>query len=348
MNRKRTLVAVMLVSSITFGCGGPQLGTLEPGARSSLRQRAIKCLEGAAFGESGSLRMQSLEAFGKVAPKEGIDTKAIPANIESEYPGASFAALMAAGESESKSLVELVRTRSESGNDHVRIAALFALHEFGERGRTAELATYLLEDPDPAVRSNAALAIGRLRDPAMMPILTRAMARERDSQPKMQIREALAMLGDKDAIKHLMFVARSAIPQDATIALMMLANAGVPEAEELFWLRMADGEFPEVRVAALRGLGLLGKREAMKPAIQYLYFNSPNRSAPNDPPEQQINRIRGMAALALEGLAAPEALKPLEQAFDQPGQTEYVRVAVARAIIKTIDTMSGRLPRRGN
>ena len=334
--------AVLLTVGLT-GCSQPaELGVIDATQRRTFRQAAVKCLEEAAFSRSPALRMQSLEAFGTVAPKEGNELKAIPLNIENAYAGASFAALMAAGESNSKQLVELTRTRAEASDKNVRVAALYALHQFGDRRRTGELAVYLLEDSDEIVRANAALVLGRLRDPSMMRVLRKAQAKEKKEQPLFQILEALAALGDEKAIARLLFVGRSAIPQDATIALTMLANAEVKDAEELFWLRIKDGELPEVRVAATRGLAVLGKRQALEPAIGYLFFSSPDRSAPNDPPQQQIDRIRGIAALALEALADPQALQPLQKAFETPGQSDYVRVAIARAAIRTIDRMSNR------
>jgi len=333
----------VLIGIMVTGCSQPpEMGVIDTNHRRAFRQAAVKCLEDAAFSRSPSLRMQSLEAFGKVAPKEGNELKAIPLNIENAYPGASFAALLAAGESNSKQLIELARTRSEANDKNVRAAALFALHQFGERRRTGELAVLLLEDSDETVRANAALVLGRLKDPKMKPILRKALSREKKQKPLFQILEALAALGDEKAIARLLFVGRSAEPQEATIALTMLATANVQAAEELFWLRMSDGEFPEVRAAAVRGLAVLGKREALEPAIRYLFFNDPDRSAPNDPPQQQIDRIRGIAALSLEALADARALKPLQEAFDAVGQSDYVRVAIARAAIRTIDRMSGR------
>lgn len=327
---------------LATGCNNANTGVsgvLPPGERSTFRGDCLKFMEDAAFSREPALRMQAIEAFAAVAPKEGIQRKAIPLNIENKYPGIIFAALMAAGETDSRQYEELARTRSESQDKNVRVAALFALHQFGARARTGELANLLINDPDEAVRANAALAIGRMGDPRMIKVLREALSRERHELPKFQILEALAILGDEKAIERLMFIGRSAIPQDAGIALMMLANAKAKEAEDLFWIRLSDSDIPEVRVLAIRGLAGLGRRDVLKEAVSYLFFDSPDRSIPHDPPEQQIKRIRGIAALALEQLAAPESLEALRKAFYASGQSDYVKLAVSRAAIRTTNGM---------
>ncbi|HPF38239.1 MAG TPA: HEAT repeat domain-containing protein [Phycisphaerae bacterium] len=310
--------------------------------QAGFRGDCLRFMEDCAFSHEPSLRMQAIEAFAQVAPKEGVQRKAIPLNIENKYSGIVFASLMATGEMEASQFEQLVRTRAESQDKNVRIAAIFALYRLGDRSRINELGQFLLADPDDTVRANAALAVGRMRDPRMIKVLREALRNEKKESPRMQILEALAILGDEKAIERLMFVGRSAIPQDAAIALMMLANARSRDAEELFWVRLRDSRIPEVRILAIRGLAGLGKRDVLPLAIEYLSFNDPDRHIPHDPPEQQIKRIRGIAALALEELGVPEGLEPLRRAFFASGQPDYVRLAIARAAVRTID----QTPRR--
>ena len=340
--RCRPVGALLLLAAGSPGCIGPgSPGVLPARDRTEFRSQCIKFMESCAFSREPALRMQALEAFKAVAPEEGNRLKAIPLNIENAYSGVSFAGLMAAGETGSRQYVDLVRTRAESQDKNVRIAALFALHQFGDPRRTGELAEFLISDPDEAVRANAAVALGRTGDRRMARVLKEALRREKTEVARVQILEALAMLGDDAAIQRLMFIGRSAIPHDAAIALMMLGNARVKQAESLFWVRFQDADFPEVRALAIRGLAALGNRDMLKPAIEHLGFNEPKPGLEHDPPQQQIARVRGIAALALEALAMPEALQPLERAFDAPGQSEYVRLAIARAAVKTIDAMGG-------
>lgn len=349
-NNKRLgipLTALLLAAAWlpgVVGCGDPasHVGVLPSNERFTFRSDCLKQMENSAFSREPALRMQAIEAFGEVAPEEAVKRKVFELNLDNEYPGVVFASLMAVGQTQSRQYIEKARTRAESQNKNIRVAALFALHQMGDTSRTNELGQLLLADPDETVRANAALAIGRTKDPRMIKPLRLALAREHNELPKMQILEALAFLGDDKAIERLMFVGRSAIPQDAGIALMMLANARRSEAEDLFYIRLHDADVPEVRALAIRGLAHLGKREVMPMAIEYLFFNQPKSDIPQDPPEQQIKRIRGIAALALEQLGAPEALEPLKKAFYQKGQSDYVKLAVARAAVGILNHVTGR------
>ena len=96
-------------------------------------------------------------------------------------------------------------------------------------------------------------------------------------------------------------------------------------------------DFPEVRLQAARGLALLGYNDGLDLALKYIFFRSPYRVTANDPARQQIARVRGLAALALEAMADPSALGALKRAFEASGQSVYVRIAIARAAIRTID-----------
>ncbi|MBK8269260.1 MAG: HEAT repeat domain-containing protein [Planctomycetes bacterium] len=244
---------------------------------------------------------------------------------------------MAAGEIGATYLVDMVRTRAEHANPHVRLAAIFALHKFGDTSRTSEIANALLNHKDAKVRANAAFILGRIGGKQQIKLLKTALRREKKDLPKMQILEALATIGDRYATERLIFEGYSEVPQQSAVALMMLANAKADMAEEIFWFRMQSSKWPEIQLQAVRGLARLGQPQGRAYAIKALSFNSPVDDNPKDPPQQQISRVRGLAALALESVGDPEALPALKRAFDQPGQSNYVRIAVARAAIRTIN-----------
>ncbi|MCG8408359.1 MAG: HEAT repeat domain-containing protein [Phycisphaerales bacterium] len=325
------------------GCAGPKLEPLPQQQHNRFRAMAIKTLEDAAFGDSPTLRMQAIEAFKEVAPIEGMERLAIPLNIENDYPGASFAALMAIGEARPKDLIserllDAIRTRAESQNKLVRMAAIFALHRLGDPSRTSELSLLLLDDPDARIRANAALVIGRLGGKEHIKLLRVALNREKKSAAKLQILESLAVMEDEHAIRRLIFHGYSKYADQATLALMMLAGTKSQEAEELFWHRFRmDSDFPEIRLQAARGLAALGHDEGRNLALKHLFFSSPKHVTKDDPTHRQVERVRALAALALEAIADPEVLGTLKQAFETQGQSEYVRIAVARAAIRTID-----------
>jgi HEAT repeat protein len=317
---------------------------LPPGEEAQLRVAAVQVLRECAFSDEPILRMHAIEAFQDVAPREGLDC--IAANIENGYSGASFAALMALGTIRNADFVEQIRIRAEDADPSVAIAALFALHRLGDQSRTGELSEYLLNNRDARIRANAALVLGRLGEPNMVKLLQIALRQEKKISPKLQILEALATYENRHAVERLMAYSYDPRPDVAAIALNFLANANSEPAEDLFLYRLRSADFPEIKLEAARGLGRLGRDDGLDLALAFLRFNSPDQNRPNDPPEQQITRIRQLAALALEAIGSPQALGPLKDALGVPGQPADVRLASARAAIRIIDLHGGRSPPR--
>ncbi len=323
---------------LTSGCFGSLRGSLPEREQNSFRSAALDFLKKSAYSDEPVVRMQAIEAMQEIAPREGL--KDIEGNIDNGYAGVSFAALMAVGTLKEAEVIERIRTRAEDSDASVKIAAIFALHRLGDQNRTGELSELLLKHRDARVRANAALAIGRLGEPGSARVLHTALKREQKDAVKMQILEALAMLGDSEAIERLRFYGYSAVPDQSALALMLLANAGATEAEELFRYRLGFADQPEIKLQAARGLGKLGHDDGLDLSLAYLFFNSPDRNRKNDPPEQQITRIRALAALALEAIGSPLALGALRRAFDHEGQPELVRLAIARAALAIMDRTS--------
>ncbi len=326
----------------------PEPAPLDVQDQSRFRVMSLQTLREAAFSDDPVLRMQAMEAIQEVASVDAASC--VAENLDNGYAGVSFAALMALGEmrratadgatrlavAENNRLLQRVRTLAEDRDPNVRIAALFALHAMGDAGRTKELADFLLRNTDARVRANAALAIGRLRDASSINLLHQALKREKKDAVKMQILEALASLGDSHGIERLKFYGFSAVPDQAALALMCLANSRILDAEEMFRIRLRDSDYPEIRLQAARGLGRLGFEDGLATAVRELYFNRPRRGVANDPPQQQIARVRALAALALEAIGNPDALGPLWDAFNKPDQSPYVRLAISRAALRLI------------
>lgn len=337
------VLAVSLLFLCCSGCVQSLRRSLPPDEECQFRLAAIQLLKESAFSDEPVIRMHAIEALQEVAPAEGLSC--IEANIENGYPGVSFAALMAVGSLRGAEFLERIRIRAEHTDPNVVIGALFALHRIGDQKRTSELSDYLLNHRDARVRANAAVAIGRLGEPKSVKLLRIALEKEKKIAPKLQILEALAMYEDRHAIDRLIAYSYDPRPDVAALALQCLANAGCERAEDLFVYRLHSTGYPEAKLQAARGLGGLGRDDGLDLALAYLCFNSPERGRSNDPPEQQIARVRALAALALESIGSPLALEPLSDAFHHSGQDHDVRLAIARAAIRIIDRR-GRPPAR--
>lgn len=333
--RPHMCLPIAATLALASGCVAPQRRALSPGESRDFRAEAVETLKQAAAGDDAVLRMQAIEAFQEVAIQEG--SPSIARNVGNGHPGVCFAALMAVGTLRDTRQIETVRALAEDSDPNVRIGALFALHRMGDKRRTSELGEYLLNDRDARIRANAALAIGRLGEPSSAKVLERALHREKKDAVKLQILEGLAILGNRQATERLIFSAYSAVPDQAALALMLLTNAASPDAEEVFRVRLNQADHPEIMLQAARGLGRLGSKAGEDAALHYLRFNTPQRGIKDDPPEQQMVRIRALAALALGAIGDPASLGPLADAYRLPGQSEYVRLAIARSAIAIID-----------
>lgn len=343
-NRRRLGAAAAALVILGTGCAQSLRRTLPAEQEAQFRSTAIQFLKEAAFSDAPVLRMHAIEALQEVAPEEGV--ACIEANIENGYPAVSFAALMALGTLRKAEFVERIRIRAEDPDPNVVIAALFALHRLGDQSRTGELSGYLLNHREARVRAQAATALGRLGEPKSVKLLQLASQNEKKIAPKLQILEALAMYEDRNAIERLMAFSYDPRPDVVALALMCLGNANCERAEELFLYRLHSADYPEIKLEAARGLGRLGRDDGLDLALAYLRFNAPDRDRGNDPPEQQIARVRHLAALALGAIGSPQALGPLKDAFETRGQDDDVLLAVARAAVKIIDARGGR-PRGG-
>jgi len=325
------LTALTPFVALAAGCMPELRRPLSVDEMHGIRGQAIQVLKQAATSEDPVLRMQAIEAFQEVAPEEGLPY--IVDSIDNGYAGISFASLMAIGTLHEKRYIEKVRVRAEDSDAHVRIGALYALHRMGDQKRTSELGELLLTNADPRVRANAALAIGRLGEKGSIKLLRTASQKEKKDFVKIQIREALAMLHDERATDELVFAAHSAAAAQAIPALMCLAASKNDRAEEVFRHRLHHADQPEIRLEAARGLGLLGNNQGYDIAVRHLFFCSPDRNRKDDPPQQQIARVRSLAALALEAIGDPDALGPLKEALEREGQVESVRLSIARAVL---------------
>lgn len=327
-------VAGVVTALVAGGCApaNPYLG--DPARMTQLKQRAIEALRrGVRYDDLPSVRAQAIESFQEVAPEAGLPW--IRTGLLDEHPAVRFAACMALGTLEDRASRESIAKLLEDPDDSVQAAAIFALHRVGDASHTARLASLLKEDGDLAVRRNAALVLGRLGEPGAVSLLA-GVVNCADDALHFQALEALALLGNKQAVQQLTFVANSGNGPQEVFALNALAMRRDPELRKTFEYKLAEGAYLETRLAAARGLGELGSADGLKVATEGIRFNQPRRGLENDPPENQLMRIRQMAANALEAIGDPAGLVPLAERLEDNSDPR-VQVAAAKAILRIIN-----------
>lgn len=331
------MIRLAAMWAITGAAGCSHLAPVDP---IQLRTEAAHCLTWYCLDDSASMRVRALEALSDTSAAEGVERFRYA--LSDDYWGARFEACVGLGEAHDENAMNLLRERLQDSHDGVRAAAIWALHRMGDQSHTSELASLLLEHDDAAVRRLTAQLLGRLGEPKSMVLLRRA-ARDSDQGVRWEATAAMARLGNEKAVQQLVYSAHSGFSDRQTFALLELALLAEPKCESLFRYRLEEGPHSETRLVAARGLGRLGQPDGLRLALESLRFDQPNPSpevVKVDPPQQQIGRIRAMAALALGAIGDESALEALAQAMRS--DVPEVRVAAAKAIVEIVDRRSPR------
>jgi hypothetical protein len=104
---------------------------------------------------------------------------------------------------------------------------------------------------------------------------------------------------------------------------------------DTFRYKLATATHLETRLAAARGLGLLGFDDGFDMALRALRTERPPNEDPNDPPSGQILRIRQLAAAALGAIGRTDALFALKKQMDDPSDPR-LQVSAAGAILQIL------------
>jgi HEAT repeat protein len=325
----------LLVCLLVSGCS--QL-RIDPAERVRLQNRAMDALTlGVRYEYLPTVRAQAIEAL-----QETVGDEALPwirHAVHDEHPAVRFAACVALGMCRDRLMQETIREMLDSNLPSDRIAAIFALHRLGDASHTAELAGYLLEAEDSETRSNAALVLGRLGEPGAVKLLARVM---NDPDPGIQANalEAMVLLGAAEARSALYAHAYGGIGVQETFALMALAGTREPKLRGLFEQKLHSGLHVETRLAAARGLGVLGSSAGFDLAFRSLDYRA-DADSENDPAENRTMRVRQMAALTLGAIGDLRALPKLEKMMNESNDPR-LQIAAAKAILELVGAPAPR------
>jgi len=305
-------------------------------ARGYLRQQLLSA-------DSPAVRAEAIEGMQAVPWPQAA--RYIEHALSDPYRGVRFAACMALAHLRDAESANLLQAQLKDANPAVQAAAIFALHRLGDTSHTKELAGLLLYSPDQEVRRNVALIFAELGDPKAMPVLRRAI-RDSDIAVRWHVHEAMARLGDKEAMERLILFAHSGYGDERLIGIMALGRIGDRQACSCLQDMLRRDNPPEVKLAAVRALGQIGVPAGEDFARKALAWvpEKPGKDVPVEPREVRQVRIRSMAAMALAEAGKPEAVNDLLQAMRQ--DNPRVGVACAAAILR-IASRSGNLEPEG-
>jgi HEAT repeat protein len=142
--------------------------------------------------------------------------------------------------------------------DHVAPEVVRATGTLGSTACVALLP--LLQDPDPAVRTAAADALGRCADPSLTGPVQAALAREQDAGARRALLRSLGRVAGGEAVATVARALTDPDPETRLAAIEALGSTG--SADAVSHLRRAvDGDAGET-LAIIRALGELGQPEA--------------------------------------------------------------------------------------
>lgn len=308
----------------------------DPLARSALRERAIALVIEATQSESPLLRANGIEAL------QPVPTRVEPvarAALTDPNLGVRYTAAMTLGKLALCESTPMVRPLLGDPEPIVQAAAILALKRCGVATDPTPLAD-LLFSSDPKKRSIAAFVLGEMGDKSAVPML-RSAAKETGGAGlpveqrllQMQIAEAMAKLGDPEALQAVRAALYPGADEEYEVAVLaaqilgeLKDRAAVRELVNRIEER-TDGTFttpPELRLAAAGALAKMGYRDGAYVAEQ----NATSAVAP----------IRAQAAYVFGETVGEEGLARLEMLMDD--QDPQVQLAAAAAIIKVVDRVA--------
>ncbi|MFQ5495228.1 MAG: HEAT repeat domain-containing protein, partial [Phycisphaerae bacterium] len=334
--RQRILPLLLLTGA---GCG-PLATSLRPAARPvvnrlEVKHRALDYLQAALGNEDNpAVRVEAVEALESCGA--GTALPRIRTALTDSEPAVRFAACAALGRHRDRLAQDTLQQLTRDSDHSVAVAALFALHRIGQTDQTGRIPDYLLLDKEPAVRRNAALLLGLMDEAGAVRVLARAM-RDRDAGVRMHALEAMARLGNREAIRELTFMTNAGTGSEEVFAIAALTETGDPVFLDTFRYKLATATHIEVRLAAARGLGRLGADDGYDVALRTLVSPKPTHRDAGDPPAGQRLRAQQMAAAALAAIGRMDALPALIKVMDRASDPR-IRVSAARAVLELLAT----------
>jgi len=283
---------------------------IDPSLRAAARQVLLSQVDA----DNATLRSNAIEALADSDAKDA--TGPILDGLSDPDPGVRFTACMAVGQLHlSQAHAELLRMHDSDESTVVQIGIRFALHKLGDRRYSHDLEAFSVS-PSPEIRGKTALVLGLLGEPSAIGLL-KPMLQDPSEPIRVQAAESLWRLGSDDGLQALAGYAISGYPDDAILATLAMA---APRDQRLIGQIRGNliSDFPEVRLATARALGMLGSDEGYTIAVR--------GTSSLDP------RQRFLAALALGAIGRSDAQSKLAPLLKDGNPA--VRIGAATAILE--------------
>lgn len=186
----------------------------------------------------------------------------------------------------------------KSGNGNVRVAAVMALGQKGEKAAVEPILAILIRDY-PLARHSAAMALGEIGDESAVETMMTEMKTSDKDYIRSSIAIALGKIGSEESVPYLIE-------------------------------RLRDAR-ATVRSNAALTLGRMGNESAVEPLIEVLESGKDMEGRRKDTVNTNAD-VRKSVVLALGGIGGTEATKALTGVLNDNEETLEVRIAAASAL----------------
>ncbi|MDY6913686.1 MAG: HEAT repeat domain-containing protein [Planctomycetota bacterium] len=334
------LVVLAIAGTAIFaGCNGNRNAGIDASrayidARTAIRQ--------AAEDQDPVTRSRAIEALAETVADQagGLFTQA----LSDPNPTVRYAAAMALGDVKyapgKKTLLKMAET--DEPDKRVLCAVIYALYRLGDDRYAGELGG-LLFDKEKLVRSCAAQAMGRMREPSAIGPLKTLQSDEHDAAVELQIVESLAMLGDARSRELLeSYTKRTPYLDDRLIAIQAIPEVAAqsPRAVQTLSDLLSKRHPTTVRLAAAGALARLGVvdeggYELCIQAVQdpdTVLLEGPEKARRVTPAD--ASSLQALAAISLGWMNQEEAVDVLHPLLASPNG--IVRVAAGMSILNLL------------
>jgi len=334
----RMLMLCCLASVMSAGCNGkPKELQIRPDhAYADARTLLIQSTED----PNPVVRTHALEAL--VSVESGLARGVIVQALKDDRLPVMAAAVLASGDIRfagvKTELLAMASARDPAPPQKLMCALIYALHQLGDDTYTTELGR-LLHHSDKYVRAEAARIMGKMGVPSAVGPLKSRQRDELDMAVRLNIAEALALLGDERSLAILEVFTKDEYLESRLIAIEGLGR--LPHPRSVLVLQGITGNHkqdPLVRVAAAKSLARLGDTSGYDQAMAALarprVVLERARGRDADIREMEVIALQAQAALALgqmKNRLAVDALHPLLSS-----NRGSVRVAAAQAIMNLL------------
>lgn len=319
----------MIVSlAVVLGCQTPATGPLKTASTATtqailtpqIRETAIEIIRKGLQDQNGYIRNACVEVVVTTYQEEMMPL--VTKLLRDSLVPVRFSAALAVGDMPYRPGRAAIESLLGDANPNVQLAAAYSLVKLGKPQHQVALLE-AAKSPDQTVRSNAAMLIGKLGNPANRPVLHQLLQDlESSDKARLAAVEALAMLKDPTAYKNRLWpLLISKHPDDRIIGIRGMAQMGTAESRDAI-VTMLDDDLIEVRLCAAEQLARIGDKSGQAEVFNYLSHEPTT--------ETEVGIADTFATLAIGRIGSPEltAFLPKRLQSSKPLQQIYAAQAV--------------------